>query len=79
MFRTLLGLRSLAFGGAGLEELRRGDLSGVSQLEELTVLADNMTRFGPTQQVEAFLVFWVWFGGAWQEAERMLGTTLNSG
>lgn len=48
MFRTLLGLRSLAFGGAGLEELRRGDLSGVSQLEELTVRADNMTRFGPT-------------------------------
>lgn len=62
MFRTLLGLRRLAFGGA-LEELRRGDLSGVTQLEELTVRADNMTRFGPSQQAEAFLVFWAWFGG----------------
>lgn len=65
MFRTLHGLRGLAFGGAGLEELRRGDLSGVSQLEELTVRADNMTRFGPTQQVEALLMFCVWFGRAY--------------
>lgn len=39
-------MRRLAFGGPALEELKRGDLSGVTQLEELTVNANNLMRFG---------------------------------
>ncbi|XP_063757112.1 toll-like receptor 2 isoform X2 [Eleginops maclovinus] len=33
------------FGGPALEELKRGDLSGVSQLEELTLQANNLRRY----------------------------------
>ncbi|XP_054863468.1 toll-like receptor 2 isoform X2 [Amphiprion ocellaris] len=45
LFQGLIQLRRLAFGGPALEELRRGDLSGVTQLEELTVHANNLTRY----------------------------------
>ncbi|XP_051800424.1 toll-like receptor 2 type-2 isoform X1 [Acanthochromis polyacanthus] len=44
-FQGLVQLRRLAFGGPTLEELKRGDLSGVTQLEELTVHANNLTRY----------------------------------
>lgn len=33
------------FGGPGLEELKRGDLAGITQLEELTVHANNLKRY----------------------------------
>lgn len=45
MFDGLVRLRRLAFGGPALREIQRGALSGVSQLEELTVHANNLTRF----------------------------------
>ncbi|XP_061566803.1 toll-like receptor 2 [Cololabis saira] len=45
LFRGLVGLRSLAFGGPALQELRRGDLHGVTQLDELTVHANNLARY----------------------------------
>lgn len=44
VFRPLVRLRRLRFGGPALEELKRGDLSGVTELEELTVDANNLTR-----------------------------------
>lgn len=43
-FRNLLSLRRLKLGGAALQELRRGDLAGVTQLEELTVQANHLSR-----------------------------------
>ncbi|KAL6118223.1 tlr2 [Pungitius sinensis] len=45
VFQTLVQLRRLRFGGPALEELKRGDLSGVAGLEELTVHANNLTRY----------------------------------
>ncbi|KAM4536954.1 toll-like receptor 2 type-2 [Odontesthes bonariensis] len=45
VFYGLIRLRRLAFGGPALEELRRGDLCGVTQLEELTVHANNLSRY----------------------------------
>ncbi|XP_035531574.1 toll-like receptor 2 type-2 isoform X2 [Morone saxatilis] len=45
VFQRLVRLRTLAFGGPALEELKIGDLSGVTQLEELTVHANNLTRY----------------------------------
>jgi len=45
VFHGLIRLRRLAFGGPALEELRRGDLGGVTQLEELTVHGNNLSRF----------------------------------
>uniref|UniRef100_UPI003AAFFBD6 toll-like receptor 2 n=1 Tax=Centroberyx gerrardi TaxID=166262 RepID=UPI003AAFFBD6 len=45
VFQGLVRLRRLGFGGAALEELRRGDLAGVTQLEELTVQANNLRRY----------------------------------
>ncbi|XP_042368210.1 toll-like receptor 2 type-2 [Plectropomus leopardus] len=44
-FQSLLRLRRLSVGGPALEELKRGDLSGVTQLEELTVHANNLKRY----------------------------------
>ncbi|XP_076019311.1 toll-like receptor 2 [Genypterus blacodes] len=44
-FRALLRLRRLAFGGVALEELRRGDLTGVTELDELTVHANNLKKY----------------------------------
>ena len=46
VFQGLIRLRRLWFGGPALEELKRGDLSGVTELEELTVHANNLMRFG---------------------------------
>lgn len=46
VFQGLVRLRRLHFGGPALEELKRGDLSGVTELEELTVHANNLMRFG---------------------------------
>ncbi|XP_067437011.1 toll-like receptor 2 [Thunnus thynnus] len=45
LFQGLVSLRRLAFGGPALEEVRRGDLSGVTQLEELTLHANNLKRY----------------------------------
>ncbi|KAM9335170.1 toll-like receptor 2 type-2 [Symphorus nematophorus] len=45
LFQGLFRLRRLGFGGPALEELKRGDLSGVTQLEELTVHANNLMRY----------------------------------
>ncbi|XP_033970238.1 toll-like receptor 2 [Trematomus bernacchii] len=45
VLQRLVRLRRLMFGGPALEELRREDLSGVSQLEELTVQANNLRRY----------------------------------
>ncbi|KAM6909017.1 toll-like receptor 2 type-2 [Xenentodon cancila] len=45
LFCGLVGLRSLAFGGPALEELRRGDLNGVTHLDQLTVHANNLVRY----------------------------------
>nr|QNT60750.1 Toll-like receptor 2 [Micropterus salmoides] len=45
VFQKLIRLRRLWFGGPALEELKRGDLSGVTQLEELTVRANNLKRY----------------------------------
>ncbi|XP_059210221.1 toll-like receptor 2 type-2 [Centropristis striata] len=44
LFEGLIRLRRLGFGGPALEEIKRGDLSGVTQLEELTVYANNLKR-----------------------------------
>uniref|UniRef100_UPI0009B4179E toll-like receptor 2 n=1 Tax=Monopterus albus TaxID=43700 RepID=UPI0009B4179E len=46
VFQELVSLRRLAFGGPYLEELKRGDLSGVTELEELTVHGNNLMRSG---------------------------------
>nr|XP_040038622.1 toll-like receptor 2 [Gasterosteus aculeatus aculeatus] len=54
VFRPLVRLRRLRFGGPALEELKRGDLSGVTELEELTVDANNLTRY------EAGALAYVW-------------------
>nr|QFE31816.1 toll-like receptor 2-2 [Sillago sinica] len=45
LFQRLVWLRRLRFGGPALKELTKGDLSGVTQLEELTVHANNLTRY----------------------------------
>ncbi|KAM4611823.1 toll-like receptor 2 [Polymixia lowei] len=45
VFRGLVRLRSLGLGGADLEELRRGDLEGITELEELTLQANNLQRY----------------------------------
>uniref|UniRef100_A0A7N5ZTA2 Toll-like receptor 2 n=1 Tax=Anabas testudineus TaxID=64144 RepID=A0A7N5ZTA2_ANATE len=45
VFQGLIRLRKLALGGPALTELKKGDLSGVTQLEELTVHANNLTRY----------------------------------
>ncbi|XP_070710437.1 toll-like receptor 2 [Pempheris klunzingeri] len=45
LFQSLVRLRRLQFGGPALEEIKRGDLAGVMQLEELTVHANNLTRY----------------------------------
>ncbi|XP_047441992.1 toll-like receptor 2 isoform X2 [Mugil cephalus] len=45
VFQGLIRLRKLAFGGPALKDLRRGDLSGVTQLDEFTVHANNLTRY----------------------------------
>ncbi|KAM7366627.1 hypothetical protein PAMP_016048 [Pampus punctatissimus] len=45
VFQGLVRLRRLEFGGPALEEVRRGDLSGVTQLEELTMHANNLNRY----------------------------------
>uniref|UniRef100_A0A3Q3LVX9 Toll-like receptor 2 n=1 Tax=Mastacembelus armatus TaxID=205130 RepID=A0A3Q3LVX9_9TELE len=47
VFQGLVRLRRLALGGPALQELKRGDLGGVAQLEELTVHANNLTRYEP--------------------------------
>nr|USC27890.1 toll-like receptor 2-1 [Sebastiscus marmoratus] len=45
VFQKLVRLRRLRFGGPALKELNRGDLSGVTQLEELTVHGNNLARY----------------------------------
>ncbi|XP_034412679.1 toll-like receptor 2 [Cyclopterus lumpus] len=45
VFQRLVRLRRLGVGGPALEELKRRDLSGVTQLEELTVHANNLRRY----------------------------------
>ncbi|KAG7495843.1 toll-like receptor 2 [Solea senegalensis] len=45
VFERLLGLRWLGFGGPALVEIKRGVLWGVTQLEELVVHANNLTRY----------------------------------
>ncbi|XP_071315966.1 toll-like receptor 2 type-2 isoform X1 [Trachinotus anak] len=45
VFEGLVRLRRLAFGGPALKKLKRGALSGVTQLDELTVHANNLTRY----------------------------------
>ncbi|XP_041820711.1 toll-like receptor 2 type-2 [Chelmon rostratus] len=45
LLQSLVWLRRLKFGGPALEELKRGDLFGVTQLEELTVHANNLMRY----------------------------------
>ncbi|XP_068426963.1 toll-like receptor 2 isoform X2 [Clinocottus analis] len=45
VFQRLVGLRRLRIGGPALEELKRRDLTGITQLEELTVHANNLTRY----------------------------------
>ncbi|XP_029381746.1 toll-like receptor 2 [Echeneis naucrates] len=45
VFQGLVNLRRLAFGGPALKELKRAALSGVTQLEELTVYASNLDRY----------------------------------
>lgn len=45
LFQGLIRLKRLMFGGWALKELRRGDLCGVTELEELTVHANNLQRF----------------------------------
>ncbi|XP_028998782.2 toll-like receptor 2 [Betta splendens] len=45
VFQGLLRLRTLAFGGFALTELKNGDLSGVTQLDELTVHANNLKSY----------------------------------
>ncbi|XP_041635751.1 toll-like receptor 2 type-2 [Cheilinus undulatus] len=45
MFQSLVRLRRLAFGGPALQEIKRGDLSGVTELEELTLRANYLERY----------------------------------
>ncbi|XP_032373776.1 toll-like receptor 2 [Etheostoma spectabile] len=45
VFRRLVRLRRLALGGPALEKLKRGDLSGVTELDELTVHGNNLTSY----------------------------------
>ncbi|KAF0028941.1 hypothetical protein F2P81_018046 [Scophthalmus maximus] len=45
VFLGLVRLRRLAFGGPALVEIKRGALSGVMELEELTVHANNLERY----------------------------------
>ncbi|XP_060890017.1 toll-like receptor 2 type-1 isoform X2 [Labrus mixtus] len=45
VFQSLVRLRRLDFGGPALVELKRGDLSGVTELEELTIHANNLERW----------------------------------
>ncbi|XP_041635007.1 toll-like receptor 2 [Cheilinus undulatus] len=45
VFQSLVRLRRLAFGGPALLEIKRGDLSGVTELEELTLHANNLERY----------------------------------
>uniref|UniRef100_A0A6Q2X8B2 Toll-like receptor 2 n=1 Tax=Esox lucius TaxID=8010 RepID=A0A6Q2X8B2_ESOLU len=47
LFRSLNSLRTLRFGNPGLEEVRRGDLVGVRQLNELEVYGNNLKRYDP--------------------------------
>ena len=44
-FHGLVRLRRLAFGGPALEEIKMAALSGVTELETLTVHANNLSRF----------------------------------
>ncbi|XP_021166235.2 toll-like receptor 2 isoform X1 [Fundulus heteroclitus] len=45
LFQGLVRLRRLKFGGSDLKELRTGDLLGVTELEDLTVHANNLARY----------------------------------
>ncbi|KAK2863373.1 hypothetical protein Q5P01_002906 [Channa striata] len=45
VFQGLVSLRRLAFGGPHLRTLKKGELSGVTQLEELSVHANNLTGY----------------------------------
>ncbi|MEQ2178597.1 hypothetical protein GOODEAATRI_015691 [Goodea atripinnis] len=45
LFYGLVRLRRLMFGGSDLKELRTGDLLGVTELDELTVHANNLARY----------------------------------
>lgn len=45
-------------GGPALEELRKGDLCGVTQLEELTVHGNNLRRFVIPQTTTESLIVW---------------------
>ncbi|RVE60800.1 hypothetical protein OJAV_G00184990 [Oryzias javanicus] len=45
LFDGLVRLRILEFGGPVLEELRRADLRGVTQLDRLTLHANNLSRY----------------------------------
>uniref|UniRef100_UPI0037E815B9 toll-like receptor 2 type-1 n=1 Tax=Semicossyphus pulcher TaxID=241346 RepID=UPI0037E815B9 len=47
LFQGLVRLRRLGFGGPALEEIKRGELAGVTQLEELTIHANNLARYEP--------------------------------
>uniref|UniRef100_A0A3P9MQC4 Toll-like receptor 2 n=1 Tax=Oryzias latipes TaxID=8090 RepID=A0A3P9MQC4_ORYLA len=47
LFEGLVRLRILEFGGPVLEELKTGDLKGVTQLDRLTVRANNLIRYEP--------------------------------
>ncbi|CAB1335893.1 unnamed protein product [Coregonus sp. 'balchen'] len=44
LFRSLTRLRFLRFGNPALEEVRRGDLAGVIQLDQLEVYGNNLKR-----------------------------------
>nr|WEW53051.1 toll-like receptor 2 [Platichthys stellatus] len=44
-FHGLVRLRRLAFGGPALEEIKMAALSGVTELETLTVHANNLSRY----------------------------------
>uniref|UniRef100_A0A3Q2U3V3 Toll-like receptor 2 type-2 n=1 Tax=Fundulus heteroclitus TaxID=8078 RepID=A0A3Q2U3V3_FUNHE len=45
LFLGLVRLRRLMFGGPDLKELRKEDLSGVTNLDELTVHGSNLARY----------------------------------
>ncbi|KAM9717470.1 toll-like receptor 2 type-1 [Menidia menidia] len=45
LLEGLVWLRTLAFGGPALKSLSRADLRGVAELEELTVDANNLSRY----------------------------------
>ncbi|XP_045577373.1 toll-like receptor 2 [Salmo salar] len=47
LFRSLIRLRFLRFGNPALEEVRRGDLAGVRQLDQLEVYGNNLKRYDP--------------------------------